>query len=275
MRLEMDARIRLAWLVLAALITCCGGCQSPAGGSRSWLPWTKPARPGLSQASLPSEVPAPLRPEQKAEIQMALAMSAERQGRTDEAKMIYHDVIKAAPKRADAYHRLALLQSRQGECEAAEEHYLKAVQLAPGNAQVHGDHGYNYYLQEKWPAAEASLRRAIELDGEFARARNNLGMLLARTGREAEAIQQFAKGGCDRAQVSCNLALAMTLEGRIEEAQQEYQRALQHNPKLDHARDMLATLKSLPGNRRVDYMETSSPMPLGVAPAWHHEGPRP
>jgi protein O-GlcNAc transferase len=233
-------------------------------------------RPGLSQASLPSDVPAPLGPEQKAEIQMALAMSAERQGRTDEAKKIYHEVIKAAPKRADVYHRLALLHSRQGECVAAEEHYLKAVQLEPGNAQWHGDRGYNYYLQEKWPEAEASLRRAIELDGELLRARNNLGMLLARTGREAEAMQQFTKGGCDRAQASANLALAMAMEGRIEEAQQEYQRALEHNPKLQGARDMLASLQSLPVNRPAGYVETSSAMsPGSVVPAGHHESPRP
>jgi Tfp pilus assembly protein PilF len=207
---------------------------------------------------------------------MALAISAERRGRTDEAKMIYDEIIKATPKRTDAHHRLALLHSRQGECEAAEEHYRNATQLEPGNAHLHCDRGYNYYLQEKWPEAEASFRRAIELDGELSRAHNNLGMLLARTGREAEAMQHFAKGGCDRAQASANLALAMAMEGRVEEAQQEYQRALEHNPKLEVARDMLASLQALPVNRQAGYVETSSPMPSGaVVPAWHHESPGP
>ena len=238
-------RVVFGGWAIAALMIWIVGCRSPDVLTKSDLLWTKTTRHGSSRPSDLSEVPPPLRPEQKADIQLALAISADRQGRTDEAKKAYEEIIQLVPQQADAHHRLAVLLSRQGECEAAEVHYRRAVQLEPANARFHGDQGYNYYLQEKWVEAEASLRRAIELDDGLAHARNNLGMLLARTGREQEAMQQFAKAGCDRAQATANLALAMALEGQIESAQEAYQQAIRHNPNLKGARDMLARLESL------------------------------
>jgi Tfp pilus assembly protein PilF len=259
------------WAIMALMVWIVG-CRSPDALTKSDLPWTKTTRHGSSQTAGLSEVPAPLRPEQKADIQLALAISAERQGRTEEAKTAYEEIIELVPQHVDAHHRLAVLLSRQGECEAAEVYYRRAVQIEPANARLHGDRGYNDYLQEKWVEAEASLRRAIELDDKFTHARNNLGMLLARTGREQEAMQQFAKAGCDRAQATANLALAMALEGRIESAQEAYQRALRHNPDLTGARDMLARLESLPIEGPANDETPVSPGSTNaVVPASHHQ----
>ncbi len=250
--------IRCGWWITLGLLVCVTGCQTPNGSSRSWLPWSKPSRAGVAQTPTPPENLPPLGPEQKADIQFALAITAERQGRTDDAKKMYLEVAKVVPKRADVHHRLALLYSRLGECQTAESSFQKALQLDPENAQLHCDLGYNHYLQQRWPEAEASLRQAIALDGSLARARNNLGLLLARTGREAEAMREFALAGCDRAQASANLALAMTLEGRVEHAQAEYQRALQFNPNLKAAQDGLANLESLMAARTANHVAPAS-----------------
>ena len=238
-------RVGFGWWTAVALLVWVAGCRAPDGSFRTGFPWTRSTRPGMSQAGELSEAPPPLRPEQKAEIRLALAISAERQGRTEDAKRAYQEIIQVAPQQVEAHHRLAVLLSREGECQAAEVYYRQALQIEPANARLLGDQGYNYYLQEKWDEAESSLRRAIELDSRLVHARNNLGMLLARTGREQEAMNQFIKAGCDRAQATSNLALAMALEGRIESAREEYQRALQHNPNLKGPRDMLAHLESL------------------------------
>ncbi|MCL4207444.1 MAG: tetratricopeptide repeat protein [Pirellulaceae bacterium] len=248
------------WITLGLLV-CVTGCQTPNGSSRSWLPWSKPARGGVAQTSVQSDVPAPLRPEQKADLQLALAITAERQGRTEEAKKAYLEIVKIVPKRADVHYRLALLYSRQGECQAAESSFQKAIQLDPENAQLHCDLGYNYYLQRRWPEAEASLGQALALDSSLSRARNNLGLLLARTGREPEAMHQFRMAGCDRAQASANLALAMTLEGRVEHARAEYHRALEFNPNLKAAQDGLANLESLVANRTASHVAPASYRP--------------
>ena len=266
-----DVRIGFGWWTAVALLVWAGGCRTPDGSFRTGFPWTKPTRPGMSRPAALSEAPPPLRPEQKAEIRLALAISAERQGRTEEAKSAYQEIIQVAPQQAEAHHRLAVLLSHQGECQAAEEYYRQAVQIQPTHARLHGDQGYNYYLQEKWGEAEASLRRAIELDSRLVHARNNLGMLLARTGRQQEAMHQFIKAGCDRAQARANLALAMALEGHIESAREEYQRALQHNPDLKGARDMLAHLESLSIDQPASYEDRSPPVSSGAGvPAWDH-----
>jgi Tfp pilus assembly protein PilF len=251
-------RSRCAWWIAVGLLVGISGCQAPSGSSRSWFPWSKPPRAGVAQTSVPSDIPAPLRPEQKADIQLALAISAERQGRTDEAKKGYLEVVRVLPKRADVHHRLALLYSRKGECQAAEPYFQKAIQLDSKNAELHCDLGYNHYLQKRWPEAEASFRQAIALDGSLSRARNNLGLLLARTGREPEAMREFAMAGCDRAQASANLGLALMLEGRAEHAHAEYRRALEFNPNLKAAQDGLANLDSLAANRAASHVAPAS-----------------
>lgn len=265
-------RVIVGGWAIAALMAWLVGCRAPDALPKSDLSWIQSTRSAAPRTASLAEVPQPLRPEQKADIQLALAISAERQGRTGEAKKAYEEIIQLVPQQADAHHRLAVLLSRQGECEVAEEHYRRAVQLEPANARLHGDRGYNYYLQEKWAEAESSLRRAIELDDDLAHARNNLGMLLARTGREQEAMHQFAKAGCDRAQATANLALALTLEGQIGPAQEAYQRALRHDPNLAGARQMLANLESL-AVARPAYYETpvANDATNAVVPASHHQ----
>lgn len=226
--------------MIASLLTACTGCQIPK--DFSW-PWSKPAPNRWQQTA--AEIPPPLTAKQKTDLQVALAVAAERQGRSEEAKKTYLDLIKTEPKRAELYHRLALLHSRQGECNAAEPYYLQGLNLDPNHAGLHGDLGYNYYLQERWVEAEASLRRAVDLDPGLSRAHNNLGLLLARTGREHEAMRQFAMGGATPAEAAANLALAMVLDGRVEQAEAAYRYALQINPSLETARHGLTTLQSL------------------------------
>ena len=62
--------------------------------------------------------------------------------------------------------------------------------------------------------AGVNLHRALEIRPEFARAHINLGLLLARTYHESEALAEFSKAGCDEATARSNLAFALTLEER-------------------------------------------------------------
>ncbi len=242
---------RLILGMIVSLLSACAGCHIPKDFS---FPWSKPAPHRWHQATASTEVPPPLTGKQKTDLQIAMAVAAERQGRLDEAKKIYQDLIKTTPKRIELYHRLALLHSRQGECNAAEPYYLQGLQLDPTHAALHCDLGYNYYLQERWPEAEASLRHAIALDNDLSRAHNNLGLLLARTGRESEAMRQFAMGGATPAEASANLALAMVMDGRVEQAEAAYRYALQINPSLQTAREGLATLQSLSAHRMASHV---------------------
>jgi Flp pilus assembly protein TadD len=190
----------------------------------------------------------PLQPAQKADIQIALARTLERQGRIDEAKKVYLEAIKTNPERADAHHLMGLLHARNGDCQTAEQYYQKANQLDPENAELYCDLGYCFYLQQRWDEAESNLRRAVALAPDSRRARNNLGLLLARTGREQEAFGEFAKAGCSEAEAHTNLAFALSLAERRDVAEAHFQRAVDLDPSLKTAQQGLASLRSLTAN---------------------------
>jgi Tfp pilus assembly protein PilF len=247
----VSIRTATAWPVVALLLlVSIGGCQQAGFHKTPRFPWQKQA---FERASTPLDSVAeqpPLTAAQKADMQLVFAGGMERQGRYEEAREMYRKAIESDPERADAYHRLALLHDQQGECETAAGYYQQALQRAPENADLHCDLGYSCYLQERWSDAEANLRRAIGLEPDLRRAHNNLGLVLARTGREQEALQEFARAGCDRAQAHANLAHALLLSDRWQEAEFHFQRALETDPKLAPARDGLASLHSLMARRQ-------------------------
>ncbi len=158
---------------------------------------------------------------QKAEIHVALGLSAERGGNSEKAVQAYTQALELDDTRADAYHRLALVHDKRGEGEQAQELYLKALELAPNVAEIHCDLAYNLYLHGRWDEAEQGLHRAISLRPDLARAHNNLGLLLARTGRADEAMVEFGRAGASATQARVNLAFALIMDGHTAAAEQQ------------------------------------------------------
>ena len=232
---------------VAMIVLCAGlsGCHWTGG--RSWF-HRSPAKPAWTDpmsSTLDTTDSKPLGLEQKADLQIAVARSFESQGRMDDAKRLYLQVIESLPEHTEANHRLALLLDRKGECAAAEPYYRRIIELKPEDAEWRCDLGYSYYLQQRWPEAETEFREAIARSPGLRRAHNNLGLLLARTGRGQDAIAEFAQAGCSRAQAEANLAFAFTLAGRWQDAQAAYRRALYGDPDLTAARDGLRNIDSL------------------------------
>jgi len=190
----------------------------------------------------------PVKPEQKADVQMAVARSLENQGQTDQAIKVYLEVLKKDSRRVDACHRLALLYDKKGDGETARRYYQIALKTDAKNADLLCDFAYSCYLRKQWTEAEAGLRRAIALDPDHARAHNNLGLLLARTNRPSDALREFAKAGCSEAAARSNLAFALSLEGQLQEAEKQFELALAADPNLKTAREGLAKLRSARAN---------------------------
>jgi len=167
---------------------------------------------------------------QKADVQMSLACSFERQEEYDRAIDSYKTVIRNDPGRADAHHRLAVSYDQVGKFAEAEKHYREALRRRPKEAELLADIGYSYYLQEKWKEAETYLRRAAAVDPELARAHTNLGLVLGRSGRDEEALVEFHLAGCSDAEARENLAHALKLDGRSQDARYRNQIASKPAP---------------------------------------------
>jgi Flp pilus assembly protein TadD len=135
------------------------------------------------------------------------------------------------------------LHDKKGDPETAAKYYQEALKRDAKNAEVHCDYGYSRYVRRDFPAAEKSLRQAIALNPNLGRAHTNLGLLLARTGREDEALKEFAKTGCSEPMARCNLAFALATERRWQEAQSQFEMALTADPSSKAAREGLAAVR--------------------------------
>ncbi len=166
----------------------------------------------------------------------------EQQQDFDRATAAYRAALQKDPSRSDAYLRLAILHDRRGKFATSEEMYRKAIENSPGNANIFCCVGYSFYVQQRWQEAEINLRQAIAVNPHHQRAHNNLGMLLARTDRADEAMQQFQLAGCDHVDSLMNAGFAMTLDGRWDQARHNYQLALAYDPSFDDAKKALRDL---------------------------------
>lgn len=219
----------LVWVLLA----CQVGCR--AAGSLlpdSWFVENNTEAdgqlPGVPTLPMSEEAETSmLNNAQRADVQMVMGQSLEKQKNWEQAANVYKIVLQNDASRTDATHRLAVVLDMQGLHSDAEQHYRAALQQNPSDPLVYCDLGYCLYLQQKWPAAEESLRVALRLQPDLARAHNNLGLVLARTGRCDESLREFAMAGCQPYEARVNLAHSLILEERWQEAQQQCKLAIE------------------------------------------------
>ncbi|WP_165069013.1 tetratricopeptide repeat protein [Paludisphaera rhizosphaerae] len=176
---------------------------------------------------------------QTADVQVAMGRTLEQTGDFKGAEAAYREALAKDRRRGDAEARLAVLAEQAGDSKRADEHFARALKLDPRDPDLLCDHGYALYLRGEWEKAEAAYRRALAEDPRHARAHNNMGLALARKGERDAALAEFAAAGCDPADARSNLALAMAMEGRMEDARELYAEALASKPDSLPARDGL------------------------------------
>lgn len=251
--MKAESRSLLIPLLLAASCILCTGCASGKGWkSWSW-PWKSDAAATAGPAATAAANPMPYTPtsmptewpdEKKAasDLRLALAKMVDQQGSTDEAISNYEQMLASDPQNLALVRRLAVLYDKKGQPEKAEPYYQRALHANAKDASLLCDYGYHCYLQRRWSDAEVHLRRSVELEPHQARAHGNLALVLARTQRVDEALQQFAEAGCSQADAHANVAFALASEAQVESAEQQYRQALAADPQHKRAREALAAL---------------------------------
>ena len=158
-------------------------------------------------------------------------------------------------RRRDPYMgqvRAADLVLDDGHAAEAEAGYLAAVRLDPKRPEAHGRLGEFYLDDRRFPPAFAQWDAMLSLDPGQPRALYGLGKTAALSGQrqvEGEAalrtflqIAQPDADGPPPARAHFYLAQLLEKRGDPSEARAEYQAALRLNPKLDAARQALASL---------------------------------
>jgi Tfp pilus assembly protein PilF len=97
-------------------------------------------------------------------------------------------------KTAEIHHDLAVEALRAGRTQEALKEFDTALAADPEMPDALLGRGLVYeYGFARWAAAEADSRHALQVRPSYPEAHNNLGQLLARTGRSNEALAEFDK----------------------------------------------------------------------------------
>ncbi len=180
---------------------------------------------------------------------LGLAMTKE--GRRDEAKAFYRQVIDRAPNYANARVNLAVLLIEDGDLAGAREHLERTVARYPDSPEAHYNLGVIALKEGDFTRARREFEAALADRPGDPRALNNLGSLALRAGDHGRARELFtaAVSADPRYEEALNnLGMFLGDEGRIDAARDLFRRALERNPNSARALFGLGVLEARRGN---------------------------
>ncbi len=157
------------------------------------------------------------------------------------AKQRYWQALQLDPNEVGAHVGLARVAVAENQFDTAQKHYQAALKLQPNSAAIHFEIGMTLARMKNWEPALASLKRAAELDPANPTIATNYAWTLARAERFEEAWQTF-RPLVGEGQAYYRLALMTRHLGRNDLAKAYLTYALQRDPSLKEAHEMLANL---------------------------------
>lgn len=118
-------------------------------------------------------------------------MALHQQGRLDQAKAAYEELLKAQPDHAEGLNLLGVLSYQTKDLDRAVTLMSKARDLAPQNAGIQTNLGNVLKALKQFDAAVDCYQKAIALKPADSTAHNNLGTVLNELKRHAAALESF------------------------------------------------------------------------------------
>jgi len=130
------------------------------------------------------------------------------EGRIDDAIATLEHLLIDKPDHAEARGRLGTLYANKGRNAEALEQWAAVQKYDPDNAYGEGMIGWYWYLQNEPEKALAALTHADELEPYSFRVNFNLGLILVKLDRQAEAMDHFGTANRIEPQnIDCALVL--------------------------------------------------------------------
>jgi tetratricopeptide (TPR) repeat protein len=183
-----------------------------------------------------------------ADAQMKLGTLFAALNHPEEAVACYRTALAIRPNHIDAHNNLGNALLALGRAEDALAHYRQALTIREDHAEAHNNLANALWTLNRRQEAVTHLRRAIASNPTFVQAHCNLGLVLAQLNRHEEAIAQFRQTLAikpDHAEAHCNLGAALCVLGRLDAAATEFRRALAISPGLAQAHCNLGLLISV------------------------------
>ena len=160
-----------------------------------------------------------------------------------EALAHFEEALKKDPNFVDALSQIVEIKAGQGKLMEARERVGRQLTVVPSNALIHNMMGILWMQAKDMPQAEASFKKAIELDSAMPVSYLNLAQLYVTNGQTDQAIQQYETALSKNPQLTPALTLlGLLYEQRHEydKAQARYEAALKVNRKFAPAANNLA-----------------------------------
>lgn len=216
-------------------LTLCG-CSST---KMAEIPKSKfPARetvsvPGTSDVSSGNELRHP------ETLHLAYGRWQEQQKQLPQARESYTLALRHDPKSVEALLGLSRLDRLAGRNAEAEQHLKKAEHLRPSDPLVAAGWAEYYSAQGRWPEAVAKYRQAIAGAPTETLYRHQLAVTLAKSGDLPQSLAEFT-AIVGEAEAHYNVGFLLQQQGKLVEAEEQFQRALALKPDLIPAATMLA-----------------------------------
>lgn len=123
---------------------------------------------------------------------VAAGMMLEKQGNLNAAIAQYERAIAAEPRCTSAYNRLGIVYQKLGRHADAENIFKQGAIADPTSAALLNNLGFCYLSQKRLKEAEQAFRDALVRSQDFQRARMNLAIVLAQSGRLQESLIEFS-----------------------------------------------------------------------------------
>jgi len=161
----------------------------------------------------------------------------------DQARRAYQQALSIDPKCVPAHRGLGRVYTSLGEHEKANACYETLLKLNPRDAGAWMDLGMSQSRLKDFNRAVQSMRQAVEIDPENRQFMRLYGLCLARAGQMAEALACLRQVDGE-ARAHFNLGRMYMHLGQEEQARQHLSYAVQTDPNLTEARDILAALNN-------------------------------
>jgi tetratricopeptide (TPR) repeat protein len=242
----MDGRKSLLW---ACCLLGCAGCIN--GGAQKNA---APPAPAPAAAAAPSAAP-PITavkddPKSMPRLRIAFAKYKEEEAKgldrdpeqqfkvRDQARMLYQEALQLDAGCLEAYRGLGRVYVDLSDFDRAQETLKKAVAKFPKESIFWYELGQLHNRRKDFPQAIQCLNKALEMDPENRVYITTLGLTLARAGQTEQSVVLLARS-MGLASAHYNVGRMLMHLQRTEEGLEHVRQAMQLNPNLEGARQLL------------------------------------
>jgi Tfp pilus assembly protein PilF len=228
---------------------------------------SQPTTSETRKATEASTSATPLSAKHELEIALTVARALEANGHSEAALAHYERARSLDPHTPGLAHRLAIHYDKSGDEKRARAEFEIALEKNPRDAELLCDFAYFHMRHGRDQQAEMMLRQVLAVDAGHPRAWNQLGVVLAKTGREDESLAAFQRVGTT-AQAHYNLGVTWFKQGKTKDGAEHLRRArkLDLNPTEAEIADELLKVAADKSTSASDEGRAAQPTHLNKVP---------